>query len=108
MSNKGGAPIGNNNAGKNKRWSAAIDKALKQYNEGDVKAGHALDRIAYKLVHKAITTEDNQEFDKAIAVIGDRIEGKPSQSVALTGHLSTSEMSTEDLIQHYKELNSPD
>lgn len=78
-----GAPKGNNNAGKNKRWSAAIDKALKQYNDGDVKAGHALDAIAMRLIRKAITTDDDQVFDKAIAVIGDRIEGKPSQSVQI-------------------------
>jgi hypothetical protein len=76
-----GAPIGNSNATKNKRWSQAIDKALKQYNEGDVKQGQALDVIAMRLVRRAITTDDDQVFDKAIAVIGDRIEGKPSQSV---------------------------
>lgn len=81
----GGAPLGNTNNTKNRKWSSAIDKALKQYNEGDVEAGHALDKIAMRLVKKAVTTEDPQEFDKAIAVIGDRIDGKPSQAVEVSG-----------------------
>ena len=101
-----GAPVGNKNATKNKRWTAAIDKALKQYNDGDVKAGHALDRIAMRLVAKAVTTDDDQVFAKSIETIGDRIEGKATQAVQLSGHLSTSEMSTEELIEHYKEITS--
>ena len=71
---------GNKNATKNRRWSQAIDKALKQYNEGEVQAGHALDKIAYRLVHRAIAGDD-RDFDQSIREIGDRIDGK---SVAVT------------------------
>ena len=66
---------------KNKRWTEAINKALKQYNEGEVKAGHALDVIALKLVRKAVTTNDDAVFNNTINIIGDRIEGKTTQSV---------------------------
>ena len=101
-----GAPKGNKNATKNKRWTQAIDKALKQYNEGDVKAGHALDAIAMKLVRKAVTTTDDQVFDKAIAVIGDRIEGKATQAVELSGHLTASDMTTEELLEAWAKMNA--
>lgn len=83
-----GAPIGNNNATKTKKWTYAINKALKQYNDGDIKAGHALDAIARKLVKQALTGTD-QQFKEAIAVIGDRIEGKPAQLVEVSGELAT-------------------
>ena len=78
------APPGNNNATKNRRWSQAIDKALKQYNEGDVKAGHALDRIAHRLVHRAIAGDD-RDFDQSIREIGDRIDGKSVASHQVEG-----------------------
>ena len=79
-----GAPIGNSNATKSKRWTQAIDKALKQYNEGNVESGHALDKIAYKLVDRAIQG-DAREFDASMREIGDRIQGKATAHVDLNG-----------------------
>ena len=101
-----GAPVGNKNATKNKRWTAAIDKALKQYNDGDVKAGHALDRIAMRLVAKAVTTDDDQVFAKSIETIGDRIEGKATQAVELSGQLGAVDLSTPELLEAWKKLNA--
>lgn len=92
---KAGAPLGNNNAGKNKRWSQAIDKALKQYNEGDVQMGQALDKIAMKLVRQAIKG-DSQDFKTAMQEIGDRIEGKvPTAITGEDGGPLTVELITE-------------
>lgn len=66
-----GAPIGNNNAGKNKIWSDAIRKAIVQ--------GNNLDKLAQALISKA------QEGDvAALKEIGDRLEGKVVQSVDAT------------------------
>lgn len=92
--NKGGAPQGNQNAAKTRRWMQALDKALKQYNKGDIKAGQALDRIAERVIELALTGND-ADFRFAIQEIGNRIDGKPSEhkfidkSVSLeTGGLS--------------------
>jgi len=76
-----GAPLGNINASKNKRWCEAINKALKQYNKGDVAQGHALDRIASRLVDMAIQG-DSQEFKDSMREIGDRLDGKAHQSLS--------------------------
>lgn len=77
-----GAPIGNNNAGKAKRWSAAIDRALGKRAEGQSlkDAQEALDELAGKLLEAA----DNGD-GWALKELGDRIEGKPAQSVTLSG-----------------------
>jgi hypothetical protein len=75
-SNKPGAPLGNQNALKGKRWSDAIDRALAKRCKGD--GIKALDDLAEKLLLKA------EEGDmSALKELGDRIEGKPQQQVAL-------------------------
>ena len=70
-----GAPKGNQNW-KGKRWTEAIDKAIKQYTDGDVKAGHALDAIAVRLVKEALHGED---YKFAMTEIGNRLDGKPTE-----------------------------
>lgn len=66
------APIGNSNAKKGKEWFDALRKECIQRN--------ALADIAKILVDKAIAGEA-----WAIAEIGNRFDGKPAQSVELTG-----------------------
>lgn len=64
----GGAPQGNNNAGKNKVWSDAIRKVVVQRQ--------IIDQLALALVEKALAGDL-----QALKELGDRLEGKPVQSV---------------------------
>lgn len=102
MADRGGQP-GNNNAGKNKRWREAIDKALKQYNEGDVKAGQALDSIAMRLVGHGVTGNEAQ-FKTAMQEIGDRIDGKAPQSIDLNASLDLASLPIADLLELKEKL----
>jgi hypothetical protein len=70
-----GAPKGNKN-GKGRRWSHAIEKAVKQYADGNVEAGRALDRMAHRLVKEALYGED---YKFAMTEIGNRLDGKPTE-----------------------------
>lgn len=73
-----GAPKGNQNAAKAKIWSDAVRKAVIQ--------GNNLNKLAQALVDKACDGDI-----AALREIGDRLEGKPVQSVEqntnLTGKL---------------------
>ncbi len=66
------APTGNSNAKKGKAWFDAIRKVCVQRN--------ALDDIAQVVVEKALAGEQ-----WAIQEIACRFDGKPAQSVELTG-----------------------
>ena len=70
-----GAPLGNNNAGKNKIWTRAIEKALeKKYGRKET-----LDNLI-ALAEKLL--ENCEEGDlPALRELGDRIEGKPAQII---------------------------
>lgn len=66
-----GAPIGNKNAVKNKPWAEALNRALLAED------GKKLRSLAEKLIAKA------EEGDvTALKEIGDRMDGKPNQSVS--------------------------
>lgn len=67
-----GAPTGNSNAKKGKLWFDALRKECVQRD--------ALAEIAKVLVDKAIAGEP-----WAIAEVANRFDGKPAQSVELTG-----------------------
>jgi len=83
-----GAPLGNNNASKGKRWSQAIDRALeKRSPSGMIKA---MDELAEKLLAAAEAGEG-----WALKELGDRIEGKPAQSM----DLKVTEISHEDALK---------
>ena len=69
--NKGGAPIGNKNATKNKIWSDAVRKAIVQ--------GENINLLAAALVEKALAGDIS-----ALKEIGDRLEGKPTQQIDQT------------------------
>lgn len=73
----GGAPIGNQNAVKGKRFQKAMEKVLAR-KYGDVDAGY--EAIAEKYVEIAEAKDPGICKDFA-----DRADGKPSQQVALTG-----------------------
>lgn len=68
------APIGNQNAVKAKRWSAAIDAALAKRSKGD--GIKALEQLAEVLLQQAESGDI-----VALKELGDRIEGKPHQSM---------------------------
>jgi hypothetical protein len=65
----GGAPLGNKNATKTKVWSDAIRRAVMQ--------GKKLDSLA-----NAIITAAEGGDIAALKEIGDRLEGKVSQTIA--------------------------
>ena len=70
-----GAPKGNNNPEKGKRWKLAIDAALSRRGRDKVQA---LADLAEKLLEKA------EEGDLgALKELGDRIDGKAAQQINL-------------------------
>lgn len=77
-----GAPVGNENAAKGRRWRDALNKALARYAnpETQVVAGQALDRIAEQVVMRALAGD----WD-SITEIATRLDGKPAQAVMLAG-----------------------
>lgn len=73
-----GAPLGNQNATKGKRWQQAIDRALAERSKS---AGiEALDALAEKL----LTLADAGDLG-ALRELGDRLDGKAAQGVTLAG-----------------------
>lgn len=71
VESKGGAPIGNKNATKNKVWSDAVRKAVVQNQN--------LDKLAAALLEKALSGDIT-----ALKELGDRLEGKPTQQIDQT------------------------
>ncbi len=72
------APIGNQYARKAKIWTAAIERALaKRSRAAQI---DALDELAEKLLSLC-----DQGDLAALQELGNRLEGKPAQSVSLTG-----------------------
>lgn len=65
-----------NGARRPKRWQDALDRALEQYEKGEVKAGQALRAIADKVVSLAL--EGNKDAYQEIA---NRLDGKPEQVI---------------------------
>ncbi len=73
---KAGAPQGNQNAAKAKIWHAAILRALRKRSKTD--AIEALDDLAETLLTAVEAAEG-----WAVKELGDRLDGKPHQSVDL-------------------------
>lgn len=73
-----GAPLGNQNGVKGKTWRDALHKALIRFatEDGAVKAGQALEKIAEKVVLGALAGDKD-----CIAEIGNRLDGKPAQTI---------------------------
>lgn len=76
---KRGAPFGNKNGVADKPWTNALERALAQYSDGNLKAGQALRGIADGVVKRALAGD-------AIACkeIAERLDGKPVQAIAAT------------------------
>lgn len=77
-----GAPKGNQNNAKGKRWQEALTKALAQYEDktAGIKRGQALAKIAERVIERALAGEKD-----AWQEIGNRLDGKPAQAVELAG-----------------------
>lgn len=71
-----GAPLGNHNAAKGKRWQSAIDTALEQRCKSD--GQKALVALAEVMLAAA-----EQGEGWALKELGDRLDGKPAQSISL-------------------------
>lgn len=73
-----GAPLGNQNARKARRWRDALNRALARFatEDGKVKAGEALDKIAETVVQQAI--QGNKDAWQEIAC---RLDGKVAQAI---------------------------
>lgn len=72
-----GAPLGNQNRVKSKRWEDALARALARKG-GSLSKG--LDLVADQVIEKAL----NGEFS-ALVEIGNRMDGKPAQQQIMTG-----------------------
>lgn len=79
-----GAPKGNKNAAKERRWAGAIRRALAEYESPKVTRGEALVQIARNLVKSAVEESDWG----AITEIGNRLDGKPAQSIDLSADMT--------------------
>ena len=96
--NKGGAPKGNNNAGKARSWAEAIDKALKQSKDG---MPQKLRALADKIIDMALDGDM-----AAMKEIGDRVDGKALAHVHVTGDLGLGDMTNQQLDTRLQELHN--
>lgn len=69
-----GAPVGNQNAIKAKRWSDAIDRALEKRSKAE--GIQALDALAEKFLAEVEAAGINGYKE-----LGDRMDGKPAQTI---------------------------
>ena len=81
-----GAPLGNKNAAKAKRWQKALERVLaREY--GDVDKG--LEHLAFEFVKatKAMTeaSEKRGPSIDGFKEVADRFDGRPAQAVQLSG-----------------------
>lgn len=74
-----GAPVGNRNAAKAKVWHAAIMRALERRKPADERVA-AIDELADKLLDLVAKGDLG-----ALKEFGDRLDGKPAQSVTVAG-----------------------
>jgi len=98
MSNgKRGGQLGNTNASNAKVWTAAIQRALDKRSEGLLEGKKAIDDLAENLLELC----DNKELG-ALKEFGDRMEGKPAQSLDLGGTITTKIQKVENEIIYAK------
>lgn len=70
-----GAPQGNQNAAKAKVWAAAINRALERRKPADERI-KAIDELADKFIENCF-----QGDLAALKELGDRLDGKPAQTI---------------------------
>jgi hypothetical protein len=73
-----GAPKGNQNAAKGRKWAVAIEREIARLEGGDLEAGLA--RLAKSLVRQA---EAGEQW--ALKEVGDRTDGKAAQAILHSG-----------------------
>jgi hypothetical protein len=76
MADLGGAPKGNQNAAKGKRWADAIERALERRTISRSDGIAELDACADALIDCVLAKDLS-----AIKELGDRLDGKPKQQV---------------------------
>lgn len=81
-----GAPIGNDNRARSKRWAAAIERAVSAYPNApsDVDCSDlivGLNKAAHQFVNKMLAENDLGFFRE----FGDRLDGKAKQQTEVTG-----------------------
>lgn len=74
-----GAPIGNQNAAKGRRWSKAIERALEAWPDRapSLSVNRGVDEAAFEFVSELMAKKDLGFFRE----LGDRLDGKPAQAV---------------------------
>jgi len=75
-----GAPIGNQNASRARKWRDAIDRVLAAWPskpETPLRSERGLHEAAYLFVNKMMAEQDLGFFKE----FGDRMDGKPAQAV---------------------------
>lgn len=82
---KGGAPKGSRNKHKAMEWTAHLKHVLENYTNiaSGIERGQALRKIAHVVVEQALAGEW-----RAIEEIGNRLDGKPTQSVDLRAEVN--------------------
>jgi len=80
------APAGNNNAGKGKQWSDAIRKVINEVVE-DNSGEEPIQRKRLIIIARKVATMAQAGDIQAIREVGDRLDGKAAQSIALEGDL---------------------
>jgi len=73
-----GAPLGNQNAAKAKKWAAAVERALCK------RSGKELAEALDDLADKFITAVENGDIN-GYRELADRLDGKPAQQLQLQG-----------------------
>lgn len=96
--NKGGAPLGNRNAVKNRPWREALDRAIKRGGRD------LLDQAASKLLLAAA----GGDLD-AMKELANRLDGRPTQAVALDVQDTTANklLAAEERLQRMRDGVSP-
>lgn len=77
-----GAPLGNQNAAKGKRWTAAIERVLERWPEKPTTDDKSplivgIESAAYDFISETKEKKDLGYFKE----LGDRLEGKPNQAL---------------------------
>lgn len=87
-----GAPLGNENSGKGKRWSAALERAVERMADPTIDPDVPLERNAFMrgiddLADRFIAATRASDLGY-FKEFGDRIEGKPHQTVGHSGDVT--------------------
>jgi hypothetical protein len=81
--NFGGAPKGNKNATKGRRWREALDQELAQLEINGKPVGTVM--AGLRAIAKRVVTDAYNGNYQAITEIGIRQDGRPAQAVHVTG-----------------------